>query len=247
VIIAENKVKDVEDILKELLNLPFKGPDIFPVDQPDFEPVQADMEKSLEAAFQNRPDYHEAIVNMDNLEILTKVAKNQMLPGVDIKASYGLNGIDGKNDRTWGKLDDAHTYTWVVGLNVEVPLGNRWAKNEFAKRKIEKNKAALLLEGLKQRIEVEVREAARGVNTCLKRIEATRQARLLAEQRLKTEEERLQLGLTTTVELLRFQEGLAQAEAREATAIIDYHKAWINLTRVTGTTLEKNRVEIEGL
>ena len=247
VIIAESKVKDVEDILKELLSLPLKGQGIIPAEQPTFEPVQADLEKSLETAFQNRPDYHEATVNMDNLEILTRVAKNQMLPGVDIKASYGLNGIDGKNAKTWGKLDDADTYAWAVGLNIEVPLGNRWAKNEFSKRKLEKNKATLLLEGLKQRIEVEVREASREVNTCLKRIEATRQAKLLAEQRLKAEEERLQLGLTTTVEVLRFQEGLAQAEAREITAIIDYHRAWVNLSKATGTALEKNKVEIEGI
>jgi outer membrane protein TolC len=184
---------------------------------------------------------------MDNLDILTKVAKNQMLPGLDLKASYGLNGIDKKYKDTWGKLDDADTYSWAVGLNLEVPLGNRWAKNEFSKRKMDQNKASLILEGLKQRIEVEVREATRKVNTCLKRIEATKQARLLSEQRLKAEEERLHLGLTTSVEVLRFQEGLAAAEAKEVTATIDYLKAWVTLSRVTGTAIQKNKVEIEGL
>ena len=247
VIIADNKVKDVEDLLKEQLNLSLKGPSIIPVDQPSFEPVEADLEASIENAFQNRPDYHKAKVSMDNLDILTKVAKNQMLPGLDLKASYGLNAIDTKYKDTWGKLDDADTYSWAVGLNLEVPLGNRWAKNEFSKRKMDQNKASLILEGLKQRIEVEVREATRDVNSCLKRIEATKQARLLSEQRLKAEEERLHLGLTTSVEVLRFQEGLAAAEAKEVTAIIDYLKAWVTLSRVTGTAIQKNKVEIEGL
>jgi outer membrane protein TolC len=246
VIITESKVRDVEDLLKELLSLPLKGQTIVPLDRPTFEPIEADLEKSLENAFRLRPDYHEVKVNMDNLEILTKVAKNQMLPGLDLKASYGLNGINKEYRDTWGKLDDADTYSWIVGLSLEVPLGNRWAKNEFLKRKLDTNKASLILEGLKKRIEVEVREAAREVNTCLKRIEATKQARLLAETRLKAEEERLELGLTTSVEVLRFQEGLAVSEAKEITAIIDYLRAWVNLSKVTGTALHKNKIEIEG-
>jgi outer membrane protein TolC len=246
IIMAESKVRDVEDLLKQHLNLPLEGQTIIPADQPTFEPIEANLEKSLENAFQNRPDYHEVKVNVDNLEILTKVAKNQMLPGLDLKASYGLNGINREYRDTWGKLDDADTYSWLVGLSLEIPLGNRWAKNEFVKRKMDKDKASLIVVGLKQRIEVEVREANREVNTCLKRIEAAKQARLLAEQRLKAEEERLQLGLTTSVEVLRFQEGLAVTEAKEITAVIDYLKAWAHLSKATGTSLKKNKIEIEG-
>ena len=244
-ITAESRVREVEDLLKELLNLPLKGQEIIPLDQPTFEPLQADLEASLESAYHNRPDYHQASVNIDNIEILTKIAKNQMLPGVDLKASYGLNGISGEYGDTWDKIGDAHTYSWFVGLNIDVPLGNRFAKNEFVKRKLDKEKASLIMEGLKKRIEVEVRDATRDVNTALKRIEASKQARVLSEERLKAEEERLGLGLTTSVEVLRFQESLAVAESREITAVIDYLKAWVNLSKVTGTALAKNKIEIE--
>jgi hypothetical protein len=40
---------------------------------------------------------------------------------------------------------------------------------------------------------------------------------------------------------------LAGTEAKEVTATIDYLKAWVTLSRVTGTALQKNKVEIEGL
>ena len=50
-------------------------------------------------------------------------------------------------------------------------------------------------------VTTQVREAGRNVNTNLKRVEATRKARELAERRLEAEEKRFTVGLSTTFEL----------------------------------------------
>ena len=63
-----------------------------------------------------------------------------------------------------------------------------------------------------------VRDAARQVNTNLKRVEATRKARELAEQRLEADEKRFAVGLATTFQLLQAQRDLARAQAVGAAA-----------------------------
>ena len=52
------------------------------------------------------------------------------------------------------------------------------------------------------------------MNTNLKRVEATRKARELAEQRLEAEEKRFTVGLSTTFELVQAQRDLSPRARR---------------------------------
>ena len=76
---------------------------------------------------------------------------------------------------------------------------------------------------------VGVREAVRQIETDIKRVRATRAARVLAERKLDAEEKKLEVGISTNFQVLEFQEDLAVAESNETKAIIDYNKSLINL------------------
>jgi len=88
-------------------------------------------------------------------------------------------------------------------------------------------------------VALEVREAVRQVRTTLERIEATKRARELAAGQLRIEEKRLEAGVSTTFQVLEFQDDLARAEANESRAATDYRKALATIDRVTAATLEK--------
>ena len=81
-------------------------------------------------------------------------------------------------------------------------------------------------------IATQVREAARGVNTNLKRVEATRKARELAERRLEAEEKRFTVGLSSTFELVQAQRDLARARQAELNATIDYNRSLVDFETV---------------
>jgi outer membrane protein TolC len=68
-----------------------------------------------------------------------------------------------------------------------------------------------------------VRDAARQVNTNLKRVEATRKAADLALQRLDAEQKRFTVGLSSTFELLQAQRDLSAANQRQLQATLDYN------------------------
>ena len=77
-----------------------------------------------------------------------------------------------------------------------------------------------------------VREAARDVNTNLRRVEATKRARELAERRLEADNKRFSVGLASTFELLQSQRDLARARQSELRAIIDYNQSLVDFEAV---------------
>ena len=96
-----------------------------------------------------------------------------------------------------------------------------------------------------QLIETEVRNAVQSVDFAKMRIEASRAARLYAEQQLEGESKRFAAGLSTTFFVLQRQNELAQARGSELRALADYNRNVADLQRVIATTLSSNSVEVK--
>ena len=77
-----------------------------------------------------------------------------------------------------------------------------------------------------------VRDAARQVNTNLKRVEATGKARDRAERRLEAEQKRDTVGLSTTFQLFQAQRDLARQRQQEVNAIIDYNRSLVSFEAI---------------
>jgi outer membrane protein len=78
----------------------------------------------------------------------------------------------------------------------------------------------------------QVREAARQVDTTLKRVESTHKAREFSEERYQAEQKRLNVGLSTTFQLFQAQRDLSSAQLAELNAIIAYNRALIGLEAI---------------
>ncbi len=61
----------------------------------------------------------------------------------------------------------------------------------------------------------------------------------LANEKLKAEEKKYKVGMSTTHDILEFQEDLAKAESNLAYAQTEHRKAVANLARVKGVLLEE--------
>lgn len=263
VITAEDAVKDAEDKIKKFLNL-FEDPaqrdaTIVPIDRPSFDPQPVDMEQALVDALANRPDYARAKLEVEKAELNLRVARNQLLPNLDFVGEGGYSANQGNLGNSLDDIFDAENRHWALGAELTFPMGNREAKAEYTRRKLELWQARLHLKNLKQAILVQVpdvvreldpdrlgvREAVRQIETDVKRVRATRAARVLAEKKLDAEEKKLEVGISTNFQVLEFQEDLAVAESNEMKAIIDYNKSLINLDRAKGTVLATNNISLE--
>jgi outer membrane protein TolC len=243
VIVAENNVRNVEDRLKELLSF-FEdrqraGVAIVPTDAPPFTIEEIDLEKALGAAFEYRPDYRQAKLEIESRSLNERFTRNQLLPTLDLEGRVGINGVDDNLGDTFNNFTSSNWVQYRVGIAFRYPLGNQAAKSRFTRARLEVEQAKAILERTEQRIFVEVREAVRNVETNVKRVSVTRGARELAQRKLEAEEKKLAVGLSSVREVLRFQDDLSFEQSREIRALTDYNISLANLDRAKGTTLER--------
>ncbi len=218
-------VMNLKDWLVELIPIG-KIPEIL-----DAQPV----EYALDAAFKNRNDYKQALIDQKNKETLRKYFDNQQYPDLNIIGSVGLNGLNGNYNNALDKMSSGDYYSWQFGLSLKIPLGNRSAKGNFIKAKYEEEKTAIAVKILEQKITAGVREVFRSVQLASETINAAKKTRIATEKRLEAEEGRFKVGMATINDVLKFQEEYAKALSSEKRAEVDYAKAIVEFDRVKGT------------
>ena len=80
----------------------------------------------------------------------------------------------------------------------------------------------------------QIRQAVRSIQTNIQRVEVTRSATMLARTQLEAEQEKFRLGLSTSFNVLEFQEDLTNALSNETRALSDYNVALAQLDQLTG-------------
>ncbi len=263
---AQDLIQDNEDILKNILNIDYGSDEglkaIHPLDHPELVVDEINLNEAIKDTLLNRPDYLKKKKELENKDILVKFRENQLYPTVDLFGTMGLNGLSGdaidigtgtfqgksKFGGDYGNaLSDSVTgkfYNWEVGVKLSYPLGNRSAKAQLAASRLEKAQLILSIKDLEKDIIVEVREAIRQLKTDIKRVTATKIARKFAEEKLKAEEKKFEVGLSTSFNVLEFQEDLAEEQSKEIKALIDYNKSKIRLRQVMATTLKENDIKL---
>lgn len=249
VIIAEKAIRDQEDQLRRLLNPAEEelrqDVHVIPLDQPVKTLDPLSLEEAIDVALKLRPEVLQAGKNTETADLNTKFAKNQLLPNLAIQGTGGMAGLGRDGADMFNKNFSGDFYNYGAGLVLSYPLGNRSAWSQYNKRQLEGRNAQFSLQSVRQQIIVGVREAVRRVQTDFKRIETTRSARIMAEKQLQAEQERLNVGLSTTRFVLDFQRDLATARGNELRAVVDYNKALSNLSRTKATTLERYKIELQ--
>ena len=161
-------------------------------------------------------------------------------PRVDLEASYGFNGFGESIGDSVEDLTDNDE--WLLGVAIKYPFGNRKAKGDLAISKLEAKKALLDLKNVEQDIILQIEDAVREIRTNIERIKATKVSTKLAIEALKAEELKLNAGISTSHNVLEFQEKLAQARSDEIKAVIEYNESLVEHSKYEGTILEKNNI-----
>jgi outer membrane protein TolC len=112
--------------------------------------------------------------------------------------------------------------SYSFGVQIQVPLSNALARSQYSQSRIARSQAELNHRELLSRITLDVRVSIADVQSARQRIDTTRVARELAEENLRNQEKRHEVGLATTKDLLDFQTRLTSARAAEVVAKTDY-------------------------
>ena len=249
IIETENDIKNREDDLKLIMNLRsnsiLSDAAIIPLDKASFEITDVTLDESIKLALANRPELFKQGLDIANARIKVKQQKNQLLPQLDIEAGISYHGL-GSN--LGNSLDSAFSEQFqreFFGVTLEIPLGNREARSNYSKAKLEARQKILERNKQEQDIVVEVRTAVREIKKNAESIKATEKARELAQARLEAEGKKFKVGRSTSLEVLRAQDNLTIAEGKAVKALIDYQISLGDLDAKTGTILENNDIIIE--
>lgn len=250
VINAEARIKSVEDRLRYLILNPSQ-PDFWtmriePTDAPSMTAIAIDVDAAIANALAQRTDIARLKKQLDNIDVGIKFAQNQKMPGLDLTANYNVIGVAGTQlefgqgfpppvlNTSIRSFRDALTdvlgqdfRTWSVALAFSYPLGTSQADASLASNRLQRQQGAVNLRDLELQVATTVRDAARQVETNLKRVEATKKARDRAERRLEAENKRMTVGLSTTFQLFQAQRDLARQRQQEVNALIDYNRSVI--------------------
>lgn len=240
---AEKAVRDQNDVLRVLLQLPGRE-EIIPVDTPTKDPFAVNEEQMVRRAIDKRPEIREQRTALRSRELESRVARNRTLPDLNLTASTALTGLDRRYNRDLEKIGAADFPVWNVGFQFEYPLGNNTAENEYIRTKLRLGQARTQVRSLEANVENEVKTAIRGVESGFKQLDVTDRGKAFAEERLRSFIKRNEVGLATTKDVLDVENDLAAAKSNQIKALVGYSDAITQLWRATGEILEQTGVQL---
>jgi len=258
-ITAVANVRAAEDRLRALLNLPPEDWDrpIIPTDTIGYTPFSINVEESVAKAYELRPEVKENALTTANRRVTYQYARNQVLPQFDLNLGYNVSGAAGTFvTPTPGVSNTGFTDAvqqvfrndfpgWNVGFTIGVPVFNFGARAEKNRARLDLQASQITEAQTRQNIAVDVRAAARAVDTAAKQISATRTAREAAEENVNAERKRYENGMSTNFQVLQIQQQLSDARANELQALVGYNKAVAAYHRAVGDLLDTRNISVD--
>jgi outer membrane protein TolC len=268
IILAEGLIGDAQDRLKRGMNYDqarWSSTPIVPIDK-----VQADemvsirIDDATRVALEKRPEVQQALFQAQSDNIRYQYWRNESLPGLNLIGSYGNPGIGGTVHLTdsngnpigtipgdfgdaWKQMTDRTYKNWSFGLQFSYPILNRAGRGALgaAKYNFESSKARLTT--TEQNVQVDVRAAARAIDTAARSILAARKGRELAERNIDAERKKFENGMSTTFQVNQIQRDLSAARTTEMQALAVYRKAVSAFHYAVADILEWKGVQVESM
>ncbi|MBI5086263.1 MAG: TolC family protein [Acidobacteria bacterium] len=217
----------------------------------------------IELALQSRPDLEQTRINLESNRIAVSGSKSQLLPSLDVQASFQNNSLAG----TMNSLLPAGTPPpdafflggygtalsqifrrnfpdYSIGFNLSVPIRNRTAQADYVRDQISIRQAELTQQRQINDVRVNVQNALIAVIQAKARYESAVKERRLQEQTLDAENKKYALGASTAFQVVSTQRDMAQAQSGEVSALANYSRARVQLDLQTAQILTKYKVEI---
>ena len=135
--------------------------------------------------------------------------------------------------------------SYTFGVQIQVPLANAAARSDYTQSRITRSQAELNHRALLSQITFDARASVADVTSTRQRIDTSRVARELAEENLRNQEKRHEVGLATTKDLLDFQTRLTSARAAEVQAKTDYAISVARWRRAQGRLLGHYQIVLD--
>jgi outer membrane protein len=199
----------------------------------------------VERAYAASPELAQLAKQDKSATIDVEVAENGLLPQLDAALKIGPTGTAtnfsdaGTNLAKFGSISVEGSLTFSQSLGRNDVLGRTREQREL------KQKIAVNAVDIRAQIAQTMSRAVAQLELARRRVTLSQRAIDLANENIKIETDRFNLGKATNFDVLNRLEELRQAELRKAQALIDWHKAEVAIQSLTGDLLPAYGLTVE--
>ncbi len=251
VIRQETLLLDADAKLRTLINDPQllvnRCQELIPMQRPLRSPCPLSFQDSLIVALNHRPEINEARAELRAACVRQEVAKNELLPVLNVILMTYVSGLEGDVDigRALGDQFTLGRPTYSTGMTFEYPLGNRTARAKYHRRQLEILQLTSQLAATTSNVRLEVETAVREITTCYREMLCQAHAVIGNETEIEYLKSRWDASLdeqrSSSVlldDLLNAHDRLARSEGLYAAALVGYNQGFAKLNQATGTLVD---------
>ncbi len=205
--------------------------------------------EALMQSFESHPAYLAQKERCEQAGIRLVYAENEKLPQLDLRASYGYNGLGnnlkGTYDQGFIKRDFP---SWYLGLELSYPLTNgKREKHQVAAAQLRKRQALLELSAIEIDLINRIHVLVDKVDSLRNRSGALEQVVDLHKRVLENEQEYLKAGKSESRKVLEAEEDLSNALLESLSASLELRRSLVDLLVQQGSYLDKRGFELTEL
>lgn len=214
-----------------------------PLDPPELSPPARDgaIAESLRAS----PAVLAQRLRWERASARLSTAANAALPALDLEASVGTLAWATDLSSSWRRSVSAPLVSGRVGLSLEVPLDRGAIRADLEAAGVETAREDAALREQESRVRQLVDEQLAELSTSLSLVALARRRVELAELKLAVETEKYKNGVSTLVDVVRFQRDLDEVLIAFRRQIRAVHVGHARLLATRGTLHESVGVEVE--
>ena len=221
------------------------GPTIHVADLPSETNAPVSYDDGYWEAFQSNPDFLIQNEKMKQEEVRLGVAKNQLLPELDLKAAYGYNGLADTPGDSWGVALSQDFPSWSVALQLTLPLGgNIKGRNLKKAAQLSLQEAYLDVKGAQTEIANHLNISIRKMQAWQQSVQSYETVVHYNEELLKSTLQQLKAGMVDGHKALEVEADLLDARQNMANALVQYQESIIEVQLADGTILRKWNLEL---
>lgn len=186
---------------------------------------------NMEEVYANRPDLHALELAAKAKDMEKRVALSDMLPNVALMGAYSVS-----NPNMFNGFSKKFSGAFSVGVMVKVPLWH-WGGNynKYRAAASEQTVMKLQVADAKEKIDLQVTQAAQKAQEAVKTYLATESNLAKAQENLRTANLGFREGVIATTEVMAAQTAWLKANSENIDAMIDVQLCDVYLSKVLGT------------
>jgi len=242
-------VFDAEDRLIALMNDPdinlADSVELIPEDFPQLQHIVIDQLAEVQTALDNRTEIKEQELRVATAKIGVGRAKNAELPRFDLTFRTTVDGLAKNADKSFDEVSRRKFIEYYVGVEFEVPVGNRGPRAAHRRAQLQHAQAVAQLRQRFEEIILDVNLAARQLQTSYDQVGPAFESAEAREREVESIVARAERkDHNTLINELGARQRLANIRRAMLSVMVEYNIAIVDLERAKGTLLQYNDVVI---